>query len=253
MAANFWLSTHHNYWLLDKKKLEEAHVKDRELFSPSELHVLKIHFSDLIAQLGRILRLRQRVVATATVYFQRFYIRNNFVEFDPLLLMPTCMYLAAKVEECQTHAKVFEFGMKKLVPESPHTQASILECEFYLFQELDFHMIVFHPYRTLVQLISHLNLHDCLDVAWNIVNDSYRTDLALSHPPYIIALAAIYLSSFIRDRDLRQWFSELNVEMNELGKVISVMIELYELWPTVNLEEVKQLMHKLKQQQNALP
>ncbi len=35
------------------------------------------------------------------------------------------------------------------------------------------------------------------------------------YPPYLIALAAIYLASFLKDKDLKQWFSDLNVEMAE--------------------------------------
>ena len=50
--------------------------------------------------LAKPLVLRQQVVATAIVYFRRFYIRNSFRQCDPLLLGPACIYLACKVEEC---------------------------------------------------------------------------------------------------------------------------------------------------------
>ena len=40
---------------------------------------------------------RYRVVATAVVYFRRFYMSNSFVEHDPRLVAPGCLYLAAKV------------------------------------------------------------------------------------------------------------------------------------------------------------
>jgi len=49
---------------------------------------------------GRALNLRQQVIATAIVYFRRFYTRNSFRQCDPLLVGPTCLYLACKVEEC---------------------------------------------------------------------------------------------------------------------------------------------------------
>ena len=64
--------------------------------------------------------------------------------------------------------------------------------------------------------LSDSNLHDCLETAWNIVNDSYRTDICLLYPPYLIALSAIYLASFLKDKDLKQWFSDLSVEMAEV-------------------------------------
>jgi cyclin C len=54
----------------------------------------------VIQALGELLKLRQQVIATATVYFKRFYARNSFGCVDPLLLAPTCVFLASKVEEC---------------------------------------------------------------------------------------------------------------------------------------------------------
>lgn len=49
--------------------------------------------------LGEQLKLRQQVIATATVYFKRFYARNSLKCIDPLLLAPTSIFLASKVEE----------------------------------------------------------------------------------------------------------------------------------------------------------
>ncbi len=50
------------------------------------------------------------------------------------------------------------------------------------------------------------------------MNDSYRTDVLLLYPPHIIALACIYLVAFQKDKDVSQWFSELNVEMKEVRR-----------------------------------
>lgn len=53
----------------------------------------------MIQVLGEQLKLRQQVIATATVYFKRFYARNSLKCIDPLLLAPTSVFLASKVEE----------------------------------------------------------------------------------------------------------------------------------------------------------
>ena len=53
----------------------------------------------VIQVLGEHLKLKQQVIATATVYFKRFYARNSLRCIDPLLLAPTCILLASKVEE----------------------------------------------------------------------------------------------------------------------------------------------------------
>lgn len=48
----------------------------------------------------------------------------------------------------------------------------------------------------------------------SLVNDSYRTDLILMYPPFMIALACIYIASVLKERDTRSWFEELRVDMN---------------------------------------
>jgi hypothetical protein len=45
--------------------------------------------------------------------------RNSYSEFDPFLVGATCLYLAAKVEECTTPAKVFDYAMRKLSAAEP--------------------------------------------------------------------------------------------------------------------------------------
>lgn len=39
-------------------------------------------------------------------------------------------------------------------------------------------------------------------------------DLALVHPPHLIALACIYIASVLREKDTTAWFEELRVDMN---------------------------------------
>lgn len=46
-----------------------------------------------------------RVAATAAVYFQRFYLRNDFCVWDPRNIAPACVYLASKTEESPLQAK----------------------------------------------------------------------------------------------------------------------------------------------------
>ena len=52
-------------------------------------------------------------------------------------------------------------------------------------------LIVFQPYRPLIEYCSELNEEAILPLAWRIVNDSLRTDVALLYPPYLIALGKL--------------------------------------------------------------
>jgi cyclin-C len=59
----------------------------------------------VISKLGKKLQLRQRVIATATVFFRRFYLKNSYCETDPFIVIAACCYVAAKAEESPVHIK----------------------------------------------------------------------------------------------------------------------------------------------------
>lgn len=52
------------------------------------------------------------------------------------------------------------------------------------------------------------------DLCRGIVNDTYKTDLILVHPPHLIALACIYIASVLKEKENTGWFEELRVDMN---------------------------------------
>jgi len=49
--------------------------------------------------------LRQVPIATATIYFKRFYLKNAYCETNPYLVLAACLLVAAKVEETPVHIK----------------------------------------------------------------------------------------------------------------------------------------------------
>eukprot|EP00026_Physarum_polycephalum_P005598 Phypoly_transcript_05633.p1 GENE.Phypoly_transcript_05633~~Phypoly_transcript_05633.p1 ORF type:complete len:246 (+),score=19.19 Phypoly_transcript_05633:3-740(+) len=180
MAANYWQSTHSTNWILEREVVDKSNKKDRQYINAEELKKLKIHYSNTIQNLGVGLKIRQRAISTAIVYFRRFYVRNSFIDCEPRLIATTCLYLASKVEECTTQAKKYAMKMKELDGTFPYDMNHILECEFYVLEELDFCLLVFHPYRSLQPYLADLNMESSLDSVWSIVNDSYRTDVSFS-------------------------------------------------------------------------
>ena len=66
-----------------------------------------------------------------------------------------------------------------------------------------------------------------MQTAWDICNDSYRTDVCLLYPPYIIALACISMAAIFADLDISLWFNKLNVNEVEIQSVRSELISLY--------------------------
>lgn len=223
------------------------------------------------------MKLRQQVIATATVYFKRFYARNSLKCIDPLLLAPTCIFLASKVEEfgvisnsrlittCQTvskcliiflnsyyHCKICLLSVKNkfsyaYTQEFPYRTNHILECEFYLLENLDCCLIVYQPYRPLLQLVQDIGHEEqLLTLAWRIVNDSLRTDVSLLYPPYQIAIGCLQIACVILQKDHKTWFAELHVDIEKIQEIARYIINLYELWKVYDeKKEIQGLLNKM--------
>ncbi|KAG2636013.1 hypothetical protein PVAP13_2NG416900 [Panicum virgatum] len=219
MAANFWTSSHCKQ-LLDPEDVELVPAADRERgITPEEFRLVKIHMSFHIWRLAQQVKVRQRVIATAVTYFRRVYTRKSMSEYDPRLVAPTCLYLASKVEESTVQARLLVFYIKKMCGTGSDDKyrfeiKDILEMEMKLLEALDYYLVVFHPYRPLLQLLQDAGITDLTQFAWGLVNDTYKMDLILIYPPYMIALACIYIASALKDKDTTSWFEELRVDMN---------------------------------------
>ena len=116
----------------------------------------------------------------------------------------------------------------------------IWECEFYTLEAMDCSLIVFHPYRSLTKYLADMGQEDSLlPTAWQILNDSLRTDACLMYPPYLMSLTAIYMACVVQQKDCKQWFAELNVEMEKIMEITQKVLTLYELWK--NYDEKKEI------------
>lgn len=159
--------------------------------------------------------------------------RNSFIDCEPRLILTTCLYLASKVEECTTQAKKFVLKMRELDSTFLYDMNHILECEFYVLEELEFSLVVFHPYRVLqpyladhaffaetngdsnanIPTTSNMNSSvdklnnapldkELVETAWSIINDSYRTDSCLLYPPHTIGLGCILVAMLLQGKEV---------------------------------------------------
>lgn len=242
MAGNFWQSSHCAQWILDKVDLLRERQPDLQVLSEEEYQRVIIFFANFIQTLGEQLKLRQQVIATATVFFKRFYSQNSLKCVDPLLLAPTSIFLASKVEEfgvisntrlintCSTVIKN-KFAYAYPNQDFPYRANNILECEFYLLENMDCCLVVFQPYRPLVQYCQDLGAEDSiLPVAWRMVNDTLRTDVSLLFPPYLIALSCIHMAAVVMGKDIKSWFADLRVDLDKVSDICKYIMGLYDLW-----------------------
>lgn len=261
MAGNFWQSSHCAQWVLDKVDLARERAADMAVLSEDEYSKIMIFYCSFIQVLGEQLKLRQQVIASATVFFKRFYAMNSLNSVDPLLLAPTCVFLSSKVEEfgvisntrlINTCSTIIKNKINYAFPSGfdfPYRANSILECEFYLLENMDCCLVVFQPYRPLVQYTQDLGPgyeETLLPLAWRIVNDSFRSDVSLLFPPFLIALACLHMASVILGKDLRNWFSELAVDMDKIQEITKHVLALYDLWKSYDeKKEIASILQKM--------
>ena len=74
----------------------------------------------------------------------------------------------------------------------------VCEVHIHTMHTQDCSLLVFHPYRSLTAMLREPDVPQdqmLVDSAWALLNDSYRTDICMCTPPYIIAIGRGYLLS----------------------------------------------------------
>ncbi|KAJ9697425.1 hypothetical protein PVL29_009305 [Vitis rotundifolia] len=247
MAANFWTSSHHKQ-LLDQEEVDVVHPLDKEKgITLEDFKLIKMHMANYIGRLGQNVKVRQRVVATAITYMRRVYTRKAMTEYDPRLVAPTSLYLAAKAEESTVQARLLVFYIRKLYSDEKYRYEikDILEMEMKILEALNYYLVVFHPYRALSQLLQDANLNDLTQLSWGIVNDTYKMDLILIYPPHLIALACIYIASVHKDKETTAWFEELRVDMNVVKNISMEILDFYDGHRTITEDRITTTFNKL--------
>jgi cyclin T len=189
------------------------------------------------------LRLPQLTIATAIVYFHRFFARKDFQDFDRYIIATACLFLGGKVEE--THKKLRDVIVetyklrhkKEIVMDSREyldLREEILVAERQVLQAIAFDLTVEHPYKYLLNYVKVIEGNRNLaQVAWNFVNDSLRTTLCLQFRPQLIASAAIYLASKFLKIQLtkpgeKPWWEVFDAKIEDLEEISNQILDLYD-------------------------
>ncbi|CAK9030018.1 Cyclin-C, partial [Durusdinium trenchii] len=239
MAANFWASSHCKRWLFEEDWLQAAAAKSRGNFvGELEASMLHDHMLSLIQGVGKDLVWRQPVIATAKLIYKRFYVKATLAKFDPRLVMVTSMYLAAKIEELGQYSlsKLLSSVGKQVQAEFDKTKfyfpsysaQHVHDYEFHILEALSFDLVVFHPYQYLTGYAQDAQVGEaCLQTAWDVVNDSYQTRVMLRFPPYLVALAALYIAAVHHSIAVRSWYNKLNVRLDDIREIAHSIMDMY--------------------------
>ncbi|PYI05948.1 cyclin-like protein [Aspergillus sclerotiicarbonarius CBS 121057] len=246
------------------KTQEHWYFTDEELTrTPSQLdgmameaeHMSRSKGVNFISQVGIMLKLPQLTLATAAVYFHRFYMRHSMVDLPqrpgihPYTTAAAALFLATKVEENVRRMKELVVACCRVGQKQPNMvvdeqskefwrwRDTILVHEDVVLEALCFDLQLEQPYRILYDFICFLSMQEnkpLRNAAWAFVNDSGYTVLCLQFTARTIAAAALYAAAqhcdvgFEDDVLGRPWWEQLEVELTEVRRACMRMAKLYE-------------------------
>ncbi|ORX88330.1 cyclin-like protein [Basidiobolus meristosporus CBS 931.73] len=206
---------------------------------------------NFILNVGMTLKLPQSTLATATVYFHRFYVRHSLKEFHYYDIGATCILLAAKIEEtgrklrdiiivcAQKAQKNDKLILEEDSKEFWRWRDTILYNEEVLLEALCFELAIEHPYRILLSLVKELQGSKKLaQTAWAFINDSLRTVLCIIYPPHIIAASALYIASKFLEESMpslsgRSWWKLVDADFSDIEDASTQLLDQYSQLPSL--------------------
>lgn len=232
--------------LLPEAKLEQTPSQADGLDRETEVD-LRILGCELIQTAGILLKLPQVAMATGQVLFQRFFYSKSFVRHSMEATAMSCVCLASKIEEAPRRIRdvinVFHHikqvrGQKQLVPmildqHYINLKSQVIKAERRVLKELGFCVHVKHPHKLIVMYLKYLELekhHNMMQMAWNFMNDSFRTDVFVRYQPETIACACIYLTARKQNIPLPAnpgWFLIFRVSEDDMLDVCYRIMSLY--------------------------
>jgi hypothetical protein len=132
-------------------------VSDLAKKAPStELEEVYKHYQLFkLQQICVMLKTSKKVMATALVFFKRFYLSNSVLEHDTSSMLLTAIYLSAKIEE--------EYMDVDYIVRTLELQAEnkyVLENEMKLLRGINFQLAIFHPFRTIKGFVEGWRLYE---------------------------------------------------------------------------------------------
>ncbi|XP_077085991.1 cyclin-L2-like isoform X3 [Siphateles boraxobius] len=239
--------------------------------SPSRAHglsarteeQLRNRMCEMIQNAGILLRLPQVAMATAQILFHRFFYCKSFVRHCAETVAVACLQLASKIEEEPRrtrdvlnvfhrlkHAAGNRFFCPLLLDDGYVSRKShVLKAERRVLKELGFCVHVKHPHKVIMMYLQVLECEKntrLLQIAWNYMNDSLRTDVFLRYSAETVACACIFLSARVLQIPLPEqppWFLLFGVSEEDLIEISCCILRLY----TLQCDSLTALQHQVEE------
>eukprot|EP00884_Botryococcus_braunii_P019213 jgi/Botrbrau1/5976/Bobra.104_1s0007.2 len=238
------------------RQLYEDSPSSRDGMSLDQQHYCRRMYVGLIQDAGMQLRLPQGTISTAIMFCHRYYAVKSMVKNDRFIMATASLFLAGKADETPKALRdvmkaCFEVRYSRRPKELEKlADAGVMDLlrerivvgERALVYAINFDFNVRHPYKVAMQVIDHFKLHILPDlppdvklqqVVWNMINDSYRSLLALEYTAEDLGVALTFFAlQLLRVRPPlignMQWWDTLGVSANTIGEIGDAMVDLYQ-------------------------
>ncbi|KNC78445.1 hypothetical protein SARC_09120 [Sphaeroforma arctica JP610] len=204
---------------------------------------------DFAGHIGRKLRLPKEAVNVAQVLIHSFFDSNSTKEFDAPLISLSALYLASKVVECPCRLRdAISVAYCHLHPEQPLLEVngdlywelrdSIVTCEMLILRCVNYNVdiVLSHKYLYIYAMALCTAMADgkkwarqTTQLAYMIINDSFRSADVVAKAPNVIAASALYLSLRLLDKSVAiqgesQWWETMGCSTDELLTTVDGMM-----------------------------
>lgn len=130
-------------------------------------------------------------------------------------------------------------------------KTQVIKAERRVLKELGFCVHVKHPHKLIVMYLQVLGYEEnrrLMQMAWNFMNDSLRTDVFVRYNPESIACACIYLTARKINLPLPNnptWYGVFDVKENDILDISYKIMDLYRRTKP-NAEALEQAVETLK-------
>ncbi|KAK5940328.1 hypothetical protein PMZ80_007748 [Knufia obscura] len=210
---------------------------------------------NFITQVGISLKLDQITLATASIYFQRFYMRHplqiqgSSKGAHHYQVAATAVYVAYKSKENPRKMHELIVAVSRVAQKDPNLMIDEQSKEFWKWRETIQHhenlmleVLCFDldpglPYPVLFEILKYYNVQEnkkLRNVSWGAVNDSFSTILCLLVQPQSVAGGCLYFAlkhvgETLPDDEMgRSWWDTLGLNIEEMELVVKTILDTYQ-------------------------
>ncbi|KAI1004577.1 hypothetical protein K3495_g3635 [Podosphaera aphanis] len=241
-------------WIFTEEELLNT-PSIRDGLDPVEERCRRAKGVNFITQAGILLKLPQLTIATASIFFHRYFMRQtmlpekgkNLTLTFERNIAATSLFLATKTEENCRKTREIVVAVAKVAQKNPSLiideqskeywkwRDSILILEEYMLEMLTFDLVVKTPHIGLLRYLEILEIEDnksLRNTAWAFLNDSCMTPLCLLMSASDITIASIYFAVKLNNETLPDigdmpWWHSINGDPEKIVRAVAVVDQFW--------------------------